>query len=232
MYRYATPSHYSLNRWYNLVMRSFNTTDHFLSQIDKGLRTLMVKPNARKLTSPADNVESKSELNENDKKISARLMRVNHAGEIAAQGLYLGHSLMAKDEGIKQKFNQSAQEEEAHLSWCDKRLDELQDRPSVFAPVWYLGSYAMGAAVGVLGDKWSLGFVSETEKQVVKHIDKHLSRLPEDDIKSREILLKMREEEAMHDKNAQAAGAYELPQAAKVLMNSVSKIMTKTSYWI
>lgn len=213
-------------------MRSFNTTDHFLSQIDKGLRTLLVKSNTRKSPSPADKVESKVELNEHDKKISARLMRVNHAGEIAAQGLYHGHALMAKDENIKQNFNHSAEEEEAHLSWCEKRLDELQDRPSVFTPVWYLGSYAMGAAVGVLGDKWSLGFVSETEKQVVKHLDKHLSRLPEDDIKSREVLLKMREEEAMHDKNAQAAGAYELPQPAKTLMNAVSKIMTKTSYWL
>ncbi len=213
-------------------MRNLNSTDHFLSQIDKGLRTLMVKSNTRNTASPANKVESTPDLNENDKKISARLMRVNHAGEIAAQGLYHGHSLMAKDEKIKQNFNQSAQEEEAHLSWCEQRLDELQDRPSIFTPVWYLGSYAMGAAVGVLGDKWSLGFVSETEKQVVKHLDKHLSRLPKDDIKSREILLKMREDEAMHDKNAQAAGAYELPQPAKTLMNAVSKIMTKTSYWI
>ncbi len=213
-------------------MRSFNTTDHFLSHIDKGLRTLLAKPNVKNSSSPADQIHSKHELNENDKKLSARLMRVNHAGEIAAQGLYHGHMLMAKDDSIKQKLNQSAQEEEAHLSWCEKRLDELQDRPSVFTPVWYLGSYAMGAAVGALGDKWSLGFVSETEKQVVKHLDKHLSRLPEDDIKSREILLKMREEEAMHDKNAQAAGAYDLPQPAKTLMTVVSKIMTKTSYWV
>ena len=213
-------------------MRNFNSTDHFLSQIDKGLRTLMVKSNTRNTASPANKIENTPELNENDKKISARLMRVNHAGEIAAQGLYHGHSLMAKDENIKQKFNQSAQEEEAHLSWCEQRLDELQDRPSVFTPVWYLGSYAMGAAVGVFGDKWSLGFVSETEKQVVKHLDKHLSRLPEDDIKSRKVLLKMREDEALHDKNAQAAGAYELPHPVKTLMNAVSKIMTKTSYWI
>lgn len=213
-------------------MRSFNTTDHFLSHIDKGLRTLLAKPNVKNSSSPADKIHSKNELNKNDKQLSARLMRVNHAGEIAAQGLYHGHMLMAKDGSIKQKFSQSAQEEEAHLSWCEKRLDELQDRPSVFTPVWYLGSYAMGAAVGALGDKWSLGFVSETEKQVVKHLDKHLSRLPEDDIKSREVLLKMREEEAMHDKNAQAAGAYDLPQPAKALMTAVSKVMTKTSYWI
>lgn len=213
-------------------MRSYNTIDHFLSQIDKGLRTLIVRPNAKTSPSPADQINSKTELSENGKKLSARLMRVNHAGEIAAQGLYHGHMLMAKDKSIKQIFNQSAEEEEAHLSWCEKRLDELQDRPSVFTPVWYLGSYAMGAAVGVLGDKWSLGFISETEKQVVKHLDKHLSRLPEDDIKSREVLLKIREDEAMHDKNALAAGAYELPQPAKTLMAAVSKIMTKTSYWI
>jgi len=213
-------------------VRSYNTIDHFLSQIDKGLRTLLVRPNAKNASSPADQIDSKIELSKNDKKISARLMRVNHAGEIAAQGLYHGHMLMTKDESIKKTFNQSAEEEEVHLSWCEKRLDELQDRPSVFTPVWYLGSCAMGAAVGVLGDKWSLGFISETEKQVVKHLDKHLSRLPENDIKSREILLKMREDEAMHDKNAQAAGAYELPQPAKTLMTAVSKIMTKTSYWI
>ena len=213
-------------------MRNFNSTDHFLSHIDKGLRTLLAKPNAKHSCSPADKIKSKVELNDEDKKQSARLMRVNHAGEIAAQGLYHGHMLMAKDEIIKQKFNQSAQEEEAHLSWCEKRLGELQDRPSVFTPAWYLGSYAMGAAVGAFGDKWSLGFVSETEKQVVKHIDKHLSHLPEEDLKSREVLLKMREDEAMHDKNAQAAGANELPQPAKLLMPAVSKVMTKTSYWI
>ncbi len=213
-------------------MRSYNTTDQFLSHIDKGLRTLLAKSNAKNSSSPADNVNSQVELSEQDKKTSARLMRVNHAGEIAAQGLYHGHMLMAKDEEIKQKFNQSAQEEEAHLSWCEKRLSELQDRPSIFAPAWYLGSYAMGAAVGAFGDKWSLGFVSETEKQVVKHLDKHLSRLPEQDSKSREVLLKMREDEAMHDQKAQAAGAYELPQPAKTLMTAVSKVMTKTSYWV
>lgn len=213
-------------------MRNPDTIDHFLSQIDKGLRTLLVRPNVKNSPSPADQIDIKIELSENDKNISARLMRINHAGEIAAQGLYHGHMLMTKDEGIKKKFNQSAKEEEVHLSWCEKRLDELQDRPSIFTPVWYIGSYAMGAAVGVLGDKWSLGFISETERQVVKHLDRHLSRLPEDDIKSREVLLKMREDEAIHDKNAQAAGAYELPKPAKTLMSAISKIMTKTSYWI
>jgi len=213
-------------------MRNYNTTDQFLSHIDKGLRTLLVKRSTNTVTSPADKINNQSNLSEKDAKLSARLMRVNHSGEIAAQGLYHGHMVMAKDQEIKQKFNQSAQEEEAHLSWCEKRLEELQDQPSVLAPAWYLGSYAMGAAVGAFGDKWSLGFISETEKQVVNHLDKHISRLPEDDNKSREVLLKMREDEIMHDKNAQAAGAYELPKPAKLAMNAISKIMTKTSYWI
>ena len=213
-------------------MRNYNPTDHFLSQIDKGLRTLFVKPNLKTANSPADTINTDGTLNKEEQKQSARLMRVNHAGEIAAQGLYHGHSVVSKDKEIRQKFTQSANEEQAHLEWCEKRLGELQDRPSVFTPVWYLGSFAIGAAVGAFGDKWSLGFVSETEKQVVKHLDKHLERLPEDDFKSREILLKMREDETMHDKKAQAAGAYELPQAAKTLMTLVSKIMTKTSYWI
>ena len=213
-------------------MCKYNSTDHLLSQIDKGLRTLFVKPKLKTAHSPADTINTDASLNKENQKQSARLMRVNHAGEIAAQGLYHGHSVVTKDKEIRQKFTQSANEEQAHLEWCEKRLGELQDRPSVFTPVWYLGSFAMGAAVGAFGDKWSLGFVSETEKQVVKHLDKHLERLPEDDFKSREILLKMREDEMMHDKKAQAAGAYELPQAAKTLMTLVSKIMTKTSYWI
>ncbi len=212
-------------------MRDYNSTDQLLSQIDKGLRTLFVKPNTKSSSSPADKVEDKATLSTEKRKHSARLMRINHAGEIAAQGLYHGHSVVAKDETIKQSFSQAAKEEQAHLDWCEKRLTELNDRPSVFTPIWYLGSFAMGAAVGVFGDKWSLGFVSETEKQVVKHLDKHLERLPEEDSKSREILLKMREDEEMHDNKAQAAGAYELPQAAKTLMTAVSKIMTKTSYW-
>ncbi len=213
-------------------MRSLNKIDHFICQIDKGLRTLLAKPNAKTFVSPADNLDSQVELSEKDSKLSARLMRVNHAGEISAQGLYHGHMAVAKDETIKQKFTQSAHEEEEHLNWCEKRLNELQDRPSVFAPIWYFGSYSIGATVGTIGDKWSIGFVSETERQVVKHIDKHLARLSKDDVKSREILLRMREDEELHNKKAQAAGAYELPQPAKILMSSVSKIMTKTSYWV
>ena len=213
-------------------MRNYNAIDNFLSHVDRGLRMLFVKPNVKYKSSPADHFDTDVELTKSDQQLSARLMRVNHAGEIAAQGLYHGQALTAQNENIKQQMHNSAQEEQAHLAWCEKRLAELNDNPSVLTPVWYLGSYAIGAATGMLGDKWSLGFISETEKQVVQHLDKHLSRLPEKDKKSREILLKMREDEAMHDKTAQAAGAYKLPKPAKVLMQITSKVMTKTAYWV
>ncbi len=213
-------------------MRNYNTIDNLLTHIDRGIRTMFVKPDFKSNPSPADTIDTKDSLTKSDQQLSARLMRVNHAGEIAAQGLYHGQALTAKDEKVKQQMQKSAQEEQAHLAWCEKRLIELDDHPSALTPVWYLGSYAIGATTGMLGDKWSLGFISETEKQVVKHLDKHLSRLPKQDNKSKEILLKMREEEMMHDKTAQAAGAYELPKPAKLLMKAVSKVMTKTAYWV
>ena len=213
-------------------MRNYNALDHFLFHIDRGLRTVFAKPNMKTAPSPADKINTSPELNRSEQQLSARLMRVNHAGEIAAQGLYHGQALTAQDEKIKQQMHNCAEEEQAHLNWCEQRLAELNDRPSALTPVWYLGSYTIGAATGMLGDKWSLGFISETEKQVVQHLDEHLSRLPEQDQKSREILLKMREEEAMHDKTAQDAGAYELPKPAKLAMHAVSKIMTRTAYWI
>ena len=213
-------------------MRNYNRLDQVITHFDRGLRTLFAKPAIRSEDYPANNINDNNKLNEADRKCSARLIRVNHAGEIAAQGLYHGHALTAKDENIRNHMNTSADEEQTHLAWCEKRLNELKDYPSALTPVWYLGSYAIGAAVGLLGDKWSLGFISETEKQVVRHIDKHLTRLPEQDQKSRKILTKLREDEALHDKKARDAGAHELPESAKLLMSGVSKIMTKTAYWI
>lgn len=181
--------------------------------------------------SPDDQVPMEDGLQAHDKKVSARLMRVNHAGEVAAQGLYHGQASTARDKKVKQHMQDCAREEQAHLDWCKKRLTELNDRPSALAPAWYLGSYAIGATVGLLGDQWSLGFVSETEKQVVRHLDKHLSRLPENDKKSQEILLRIREDEARHDANAQDAGVHAIPKFARRLMQAASKVMTKTAYW-
>lgn len=213
-------------------MRKYSKIDQLLSHLDRGLRTLFAKTELKFVASPADEVNTETELNDAEKRLSARLMRVNHAGEIAAQGLYHGHELTARDEKVKQQMRNSAREEQPHLAWCQKRLTELDDRPSALTPFWYSGSYIIGATTGVFGDKWSLGFISETEKQVVQHLDKHLARLPEQDQKSRAILLKMREDEAMHDKIAQSAGAHELPETAKLLMRMASKIMTGTAYWI
>jgi ubiquinone biosynthesis monooxygenase Coq7 len=213
-------------------MRNYSPIDHLLSNVDRGLRTMFVKPNLKSYPSPADKIKTNAALNKSEQQLSARLMRVNHAGEIAAQGLYHGQALTARQENIKQQMQQCAEEEQAHLAWCEKRLTELDDHPSVLSPVWYLGSYALGAATGLLGDKWSLGFISETEKQVVQHLNEHLSRLPEQDHKSREVLLKMREEEVLHDKTAQAAGAYALPKPVKLVMRAVSKLMTRTAYWV
>ena len=213
-------------------MRNYSTIDKLLNHADRGIRTMFVHPPFKGNPSPADNIDGNEELTKTDQQLSARLMRVNHAGEIAAQGLYHGQALTAQDEKVKIQMQRSAQEEQAHLAWCEKRLTELDDHRSALTPVWYLGSYAIGAFAGILGDKWSLGFISETEKQVVQHLDEHLERMPKQDAKSREILLKMREDEAMHDKTAQAAGAYTLPKPAKLLMKAASKVMTKTAYWI
>ncbi len=213
-------------------MREYGKVDQLLSHLGRSLHTLFARTDLKSAASPADEINTETELNDAEKRLSASLMRVNHAGEIAAQGLYHGHELTARNEEVKRQMRNSAQEEQSHLAWCEKRLTELNARRSAFTPFWYSGSYIIGATTGVFGDKWSLGFISETEKQVVRHLDKHLARLPEQDQKSRAILLKMREDEAMHDKTAQSAGAHELPETVKLLMRMGSKIMTGTAYWI
>ena len=209
-------------------MRDYSALDHFLSHSERGVRAMFTMLGMGADTQPPD----EDNLSTHDKRTSARLMRVNHAGEIAAQGLYHGQALTARDGTVRQQMQNCAREEQAHLEWCENRLAELADRPSTLAPAWYLGSYTIGAVVGILGDKWSLGFISETERQVVEHLDRHLSRLPQQDEKSRKILLRMRDDEAKHDKSAQDAGALQLPGPARHVMSAVSKIMTTTAYWI
>lgn len=212
-------------------MRNHSTLDHFLSHAESGIRAVFAVLGMSPDTNSDDQVPIDDRLQAHDKLVSARLMRVNHAGEVAAQGLYHGQASTAQHSKVKQHMQGCAQEEQAHLEWCEKRLAELDDHPSTLTPVWYLGSFAIGATVGLLGDKWSLGFVSETEKQVVQHLDKHLRRLPENDKKSREILLRIREDEARHDENARDAGVHEMPKLARHAMQAISKVMTKTAYW-
>ncbi|MEM7254044.1 MAG: 2-polyprenyl-3-methyl-6-methoxy-1,4-benzoquinone monooxygenase [Pseudomonadota bacterium] len=160
------------------------------------------------------------------------MMRVNHAGEIAAQGLYEGHALVARTAAQRDHMRLAASEEARHLAWCHQRLTELDAHPSRLAPVWYTGSVAIGAVAGLAGDRWSLGFVAETERQVVTHLDAHLARLPDGDARSRAILRQMRDDEARHGQEAQSQGAATLPLPVRALMQLTSKVMTTSAYWV
>jgi ubiquinone biosynthesis monooxygenase Coq7 len=159
-------------------------------------------------------------------------MRVNHAGEIAAQALYHGQALVSRSEPTRRLLLRAAREESDHLAWCETRLKELGSRPSLLNPLWYGGSFAIGALAALIGDRISLGFVVETEKQVEGHLDEHLERLPESDVRSRAILEAMRSDEIAHGVTAQAAGAAELPLGARTLMRQTARIMTTVAYWI
>lgn len=164
--------------------------------------------------------------------LSVRLMRVNHAGEVAAQALYHGQALMAKDEATREWLLEAAREEADHLAWCEQRLAELGSRPSLLKPFWYAGSFAIGALAGLAGDRNSLGFVAETEKQVIEHIDSHLAQLPEGDERSKRILEQMKDDEARHGSDATKAGGWELPGPVRELMRRTGRFMTRTAYRI
>lgn len=165
-----------------------------------------------------------------ERRESANLMRVNHAGEVAAQGLYHGQALTARDADTRRHLLAAAEEEQAHLQWCEQRLGELGDQPSRLRPLWYGGSFAMGAAAGLLGDRWSLGFVAETERQVSEHLTEHLERLPADDLKSRAVLNAMRADEQRHGREAEQRGGAPLPAPVRGLMRQVAKLMKAGAY--
>jgi 3-demethoxyubiquinol 3-hydroxylase len=159
-------------------------------------------------------------------------MRVNHAGEIAAQGLYHGQALVARDPGIRARLEAAAREETDHLAWCEQRLRELHDRPSLLDPLWYAGSFAIGCVAGLVSDRVSLGFVAETERQVEAHLETHLEQLAPEDTRSRALLTQMRDEEIAHGRSAQSAGGVELPAPTRALMRATAKVMTTTARWI
>jgi ubiquinone biosynthesis monooxygenase Coq7 len=171
-------------------------------------------------------------LSDAEKRHSAALMRVNHAGEIAAQALYHGQALIARTAATRDLLLKAAHEETDHLAWCEARLKELDSRPSLLNPLWYAGSFAIGAMAALLGDRTSLGFVVETERQVEGHLDEHLARLSPDDARSRAILQTMRTDEIAHGMSAKAAGGAELPSPVRSLMRSTARVMTSTAYWI
>jgi ubiquinone biosynthesis monooxygenase Coq7 len=211
--------------------RKLSPIDRILAGLDQALRTVNSEPARAARPNPAAGLEE-SELTEREKSHAAGLMRVNHAGEIAAQGLYQEHAAVARDPGIEEQMKQAADEELDHLAWCEQRLTELGAEPSVLRPFWYAGSFAIGAASGILGDKWSLGFIEETERQVTEHLTGHLDGLPENDLKSRAIVAQMRDEEEMHGENASKAGAAPLPMPVRELMKAVAGVMKSTAYRI
>ena len=204
--------------------------DDIVTGFDRALKTLAAGPVAER-ANPAEPVEE-SALSVAERRHAAGLMRVNHAGEVAAQGLYQGHATVARDPAIEDQMQRAANEEFDHLAWCEQRLEELDAAPSRLSPLWYAGAFAIGAVSGVLGDKWSLGFIAETERQVCAHLDSHLAALPDEDVKSRAIVETMRDEEQEHGENAKDAGAAELPGPVQHLMRVTAKVMTKTAYWV
>ena len=159
-------------------------------------------------------------------------MRVNHTGEICAQALYSGQALFARDERVRAALQRAAGEERDHLAWCRGRLDELQARPSVLDPLWYAGSFAFGVVSGIAGDRWSMGFLAETEAQVERHLEGHLETLPGDDARSRAIVTQMRDDEARHGSMGRSLGAAELPLPVKAAMRIASRVMTRTAYYV
>lgn len=211
--------------------RDYSSLDRLLIHADKALRTVLGAPVTTGRPNPAD-AQAEVALNDTERRLAAGLMRVNHAGEVSAQALYQGQSLTAKLPKVREKMERAALEENDHLAWCEQRLKELDSRTSLLSPLWYAGSFAIGAAAGLAGDKWSLGFVVETERQVVQHLDQHLARLPAHDHKSRAVLEQMKTEEQQHATAALAAGAAELPAPVKRLMTATSKVMTSTAFFI
>ncbi len=211
--------------------RNYSTVDHLLMNFDVGLRTLLGRPPVTERPNPAD-AHTEAELTEEERKLSGRLMRINHSGEVSAQGLYQGQALTARLPEVREKMERAALEENDHLVWCEQRARELGAHTSLLNPVWYFGSLAIGAVAGAAGDKWSLGFVAETEHQVIRHLDDHLARISPRDEKSRAILEQMKVDEGHHATVALHAGGAELPFPVKKLMGLMSKVMTRTTYWI
>ena len=203
--------------------------DSFLTALDRGLRSVTGIVNASR---PSPAVDHESKLSEDERRHAAGLMRVNHCGEICAQALYEGQALTARRAETRESLAAAARQEEDHLAWCRDRLTELDGRPSILDPAFYVASYAMGAATGLLGDRVSLGFIEATEDQVKHHLDRHIEELPAGDERSRAILAEMRTDEIRHGEDAARSGGMVFPAAVKGAMGLVSKIMTETTYRI
>jgi ubiquinone biosynthesis monooxygenase Coq7 len=209
--------------------RSYSRLDHLIISIDNALRMSSGETVEAKRANPAAAVPEVV-MDETHRRHAAGLMRINHAGEICAQALYAGQAATARNPEVQAEMQQAADEEIDHLSWCKQRLDELESRPSLLAPLWYAGSFAIGAAAGLAGDGWSLGFLKETENQVEAHLANHIEKLPAEDARSRAILDQMKIDEAKHAKMAENSGAFDLPQPVRKLMKLTAGGMKAIAY--
>ncbi len=204
--------------------------DALLTTADTALRTLFATPHAAQPTPQA--ATPGSDLTDEEKKLSAALMRVNHVGEVCAQALYTAQAFATRNETLRTHFRKACVEETDHLAWTQQRLDELGSRPSLLNPLWYAGAFGIGLLAGRLGDRVSLGFVVETERQVEAHLMSHMDRLPAGDTASRAIVAQMAEDEVRHALDAQKAGAMELPEPVKNVMKAAAKVMTTVAHHI
>ena len=204
--------------------------DRLIINFDRALRTLCARATSVRPV-PGGGLEE-TRLDEHDRRNAAALMRVNHAGEICAQALYHGQSMTARNEDVRQALEHAAAQETEHLAWTAQRVDELGGRVSLLNPLLYAGSFTIGAISGLLGDKWNLGFLAETERQVEGHLDDHLGRLPDEDRKSRAIVAQMKEDEAEHARTALEHGGAGLPAPARRAMRAASRLMTSSTYWM
>jgi 3-demethoxyubiquinol 3-hydroxylase len=209
--------------------KNLDFLDRCLVQFDQALRSCVPGSSNARRNSPAESAKE-LEMSDTERKHAAGLMRINHTGEVCAQALYQGQAATAKLHDVRQSMEEAAAEEVDHLAWCEERLQQLESRPSALNPLWYTLSYGMGAAAGLAGDKWSLGFVAETEDQVCEHLEEHLEQLPENDDKSRAILTQMIADEKHHGESARKAGGAELPAPIKQAMTVMSEVMKKTTY--
>jgi len=210
--------------------RRHTPVDHLIASIDQALRTLLGGNSATR-PYPAEGIAETVEK-PSERRHAAALMRVNHSGEIAAQALYQGQAAGASSPATRAALSEAAREETDHLAWCASRIEELGGRTSLLNPVWYAGSFAIGLLAGLAGDRTSLGFVAETERQVVEHLEGHLHRLPQADARTRAIVQQMSADEERHGHNARNAGGTALPAVARALMKATARIMTRTAYWL
>ena len=210
--------------------RRYSLLDRLIAPVDEAARTIFgVHRSSRPY--PAGSIADTVELPQ-ERREAAALMRVNHAGEVAAQALYQGQAFVAGDRPIRESLLEAGREESDHLAWCATRIEELGGRTSLLSPVWYAGSFAIGAVAGLAGDRTSLGFVAETERQVIEHLEGHLHRLPAHDARTRAIVEQMSADEARHGRNAMLAGGAELSFFTRSLMRLTAKLMTRTAYWL